>query len=100
MPMTCSSISSRTAWISASLGAEGSALMPRRSARRWIERARVCRGAGVRTKADAGAGDVEPQDRDARDHDDGHEDQDQAVGSGHRRHSTQPGGTGLNVQVS
>ena len=62
--------------------------------------ARVCRGAGDGTKADAGAGDVEPQDRDARDHDDGHEDQDQAVGCGHRRHSTQPGGTGLNVQVS
>ena len=38
--------------------------------------------------------DVEPEDRDARDDDDRHQDKDKAMGSGHRRHSTQPGGHG------
>ena len=94
MPMTCSSISSRTAWISASLGAEGCP-----SARRCrAGRGRSRRGLRARIGGDARARDVEAQDHDAPITMMA-EDEDQAVGSGIGAILRSPAG-GLNVQVS
>ena len=89
MAMTCSSISSRIAWISASLGAEGSADAEALGSVA-IEGLGSAEALATGPRPIPAPATLSAQERDGRDHDDGHEDQDQAMGSGHRRHSSSP----------